>query len=203
MQWELCLPGGFAESLGKDLKNIAPCIPVIAKLQAVFRKAGLPVIHTKECHKPDLSDFPTAKRNRGNPKIKIGDQGPMCRILIDGEEGSDFTPGRISQGSLLETCSLRVFLSRYPSPLCICWSHQSWRRAGECYLENAAPFSRPPSPTPSISIFMVAKTDATWRVDTFRRRYSPLSRIFLRPHIVAVTSWRTTQRDHTTPSSEI
>jgi biuret amidohydrolase len=92
MQRDFCLPGGFAESLGNDLDNVAPCIPVIAELQAAFRKAGLPVIHTKECHKPDLSDLPTAKRNRGNPKLKIGDMGPMGRILIDGEEGSDFIP---------------------------------------------------------------------------------------------------------------
>lgn len=90
MQRDFCLPGGFADSLGNNLRNVQGCIPVIAKLQAAFRKAGLPVIHTKECHKPDLSDLPCAKRNRGNPKIKIGDQGPMGRILIDGEEGSDF-----------------------------------------------------------------------------------------------------------------
>jgi len=92
MQRDFCLPGGFAESLGNDIKNLAPCIPVIAELQTAFRKAGLPIIHTKECHKPDLSDLPTAKRNRGNPKIKIGDAGPMGRILIDGEKGSDFIP---------------------------------------------------------------------------------------------------------------
>lgn len=92
MQRDFCLPGGFAESLGNNLANIQPCIPVIAKLQEVFRKVELPVIHTKECHKPDLSDLPTAKRNRGNPKLKIGDMGPMGRILIDGEEGSDFIP---------------------------------------------------------------------------------------------------------------
>jgi len=90
MQRDFCQPGGFAESLGNNIDNIAPCIPVIAKLQAAFRKAALPIIHTKECHKPDLSDVPTAKRNRGNPRIKIGDVGSMGRILIDGEEGSDF-----------------------------------------------------------------------------------------------------------------
>ena len=73
-------------------ENLQPCIPVIAKLQAAFRKAELPIIHTKECHKPDLSDLPTAKRNRGNPKLKIGDKGPMGKILIDGEPGSDFIP---------------------------------------------------------------------------------------------------------------
>ncbi len=90
MQRDFLLPGGFAESLGNNLANVQPCIPVIAKLQAAFRKLGIPVIHTKECHKPDLSDLPTAKRNRGNPKQKIGDKGPMGRILIDGEYGSDF-----------------------------------------------------------------------------------------------------------------
>lgn len=90
MQRDFCLPGGFAESLGNDISNVQACIPVIARLQAAFRKCGLPVIHTKECHKPDLSDLPTAKRLRGNPKLKIGDKGPMGRILIDGEEGSDF-----------------------------------------------------------------------------------------------------------------
>ena len=90
MQRDFCLPGGFAESLGNKIENIQPCIPVIAKLQSAFRKAELPIIHTKECHKPDLSDLPTAKRNRGNPKVKIGDVGPMGRILIDGEKGSDF-----------------------------------------------------------------------------------------------------------------
>ncbi len=90
MQRDFCEAGGFADSLGNSLQNVTTCIPVIAQLQAAFRKAGLPIIHTKECHKPDLSDLPTAKRNRGNPKIKIGDPGPMGRILIDGESGSDF-----------------------------------------------------------------------------------------------------------------
>ena len=92
MQRDFCQSGGFAESLGDDIKNIQPCIPVIAKLQAAFRKAGLPIIHTKECHKPDLSDLPTAKRNRGRPKLRIGDVGPMGRIMIDGEKGAEFIP---------------------------------------------------------------------------------------------------------------
>ena len=90
MQRDFCQPGGFAESLGNNIGNIQPCIPVIGKLQAAFRKAGLPIIHTKECHQPDLSDLPTAKRNRGNPKVKIGEFGPMGRILVDGEPGVEF-----------------------------------------------------------------------------------------------------------------
>jgi nicotinamidase-related amidase len=90
MQRDFVLPGGFGESLGNDVGLIAPCIPVIARLQAAFRTAHLPVIHTKECHKPDLSDLPLSKRTRGNPRVTIGDAGPMGRILIDGEPGSDF-----------------------------------------------------------------------------------------------------------------
>lgn len=92
MQRDFCLPGGFGAALGNDVSLIGPCIPVIARLQAAFRRARLPVIHTKECHRPDLSDLPTAKQHRGNPRIKIGDMGPMGRILIDGEPGSDFVP---------------------------------------------------------------------------------------------------------------
>jgi len=90
MQRDFCEVGGFASSLHDNVALLAPCIPVIAKLQAAFRAAGLPVIHTKECHQPDLSDCPTAKRERGNPKLKIGMEGPMGRILIDGQPGSDF-----------------------------------------------------------------------------------------------------------------
>lgn len=90
MQRDFVMSGGFAESLGNDVKKVAPCIPVIRELQDACRRIGVPVIHTKECHKPDLSDLPTAKLNRGNPKMKIGSVGPLGRILIDGEGGSDF-----------------------------------------------------------------------------------------------------------------
>ncbi|RWD97207.1 MAG: cysteine hydrolase, partial [Mesorhizobium sp.] len=50
--------------------------------------AGLPVIHTMECHRPDFSDLPPTKRDRGNPSIRIGDVGPMGRVLIAGEPGT-------------------------------------------------------------------------------------------------------------------
>jgi nicotinamidase-related amidase len=50
------------------------------------------IIHTKEAHRPDLADCPPAKRERGNPSLRIGDPGPMGRLLIDGEPGCDFVP---------------------------------------------------------------------------------------------------------------
>jgi nicotinamidase-related amidase len=64
----------------------------LGKLLEGFRKHGLTVIHTKECHKPDLSDCPAAKRARGRGTLRIGDKGPMGRILINGEPGNDFVP---------------------------------------------------------------------------------------------------------------
>jgi nicotinamidase-related amidase len=90
MQRDFCEVGGFASALGMDVALLRPCIPVIASLQAAFRKAQLPIIHTKECHTPDLSNCPTAKRQRGNPPLKIGMEGKMGRILIDGQFGSNF-----------------------------------------------------------------------------------------------------------------
>jgi nicotinamidase-related amidase len=90
MQRDFCEEGGFASSLGMDVALLKPCIPVIAALQAAFRAAGLPIIHTKECHTPDLSNCPTAKRQRGNPPLRIGMEWKMGRILVDGQFGSDF-----------------------------------------------------------------------------------------------------------------
>ena len=88
MQRDFAEPGGFGESLGNDVGRITAIVPAVAKLIAGFRKAGLSVIHTMECHRPDLSDLPPAKRNRGSPDLRIGDQGPMGRILIAGEPGT-------------------------------------------------------------------------------------------------------------------
>lgn len=92
MQRDFIEPGGFGETLGNDVALLQAIIPTTAELIAGFRKAGLTVIHTRECHRPDLSDCPPAKRERGNPKLRIGDPGPMGRILISGEEGADIIP---------------------------------------------------------------------------------------------------------------
>jgi nicotinamidase-related amidase len=92
MQRDFAEPGGFGESLGNDVGRIARIVPDVKRLIAGFRAAGLPVIHTMECHRPDLSDLPPAKRNRGNPTIRIGDAGPMGRVLIAGEPGTAILP---------------------------------------------------------------------------------------------------------------
>jgi nicotinamidase-related amidase len=88
MQRDFAEPGGFGESLGNNVSFLSAIVPTVKKLIEGFRAAGLPVIHTMECHRPDLSDCPPAKRNRGNPRLRIGDKGPMGRVLIAGEPGT-------------------------------------------------------------------------------------------------------------------
>ncbi len=92
MQRDFVEPGGFGETLGNKVALLQAIIPATAKLIRGFRDAGLTVIHTRECHRPDLSDCPPAKRERGNPSLRIGDPGPMGRILIAGEPGADIIP---------------------------------------------------------------------------------------------------------------
>ncbi|WP_217578549.1 cysteine hydrolase family protein [Mesorhizobium sp. GbtcB19] len=88
MQRDFAEPGGFGASLGNNVSRVVAIVPTVKRLIEGFRAAGLPVIHTMECHRPDLSDLPPAKRDRGNPSIRIGDTGPMGRVLIAGEPGT-------------------------------------------------------------------------------------------------------------------
>lgn len=92
MQRDFAEEGGFGASLGNDVSRVVAIVPDVKRLIAGFRAAGLPVIHTMECHRPDLSDLPPAKRDRGSPKLRIGDEGPMGRILIAGEPGTAILP---------------------------------------------------------------------------------------------------------------
>lgn len=87
MQRDFVEPGGFGATLGNDVNLLQAIIPATKKLLDICRKAGMTVIHTRESHRPDLSDCPPAKRLRGNPSLRIGDPGPMGRILVRGEPG--------------------------------------------------------------------------------------------------------------------
>jgi biuret amidohydrolase len=87
MQRDFLEPGGFGAALGNDVTRLAPAIAPAARLIAAFRRHGLPVIHTREAHRRDLSDCPPAKRRRGDAALRIGDAGPMGRILVAGEPG--------------------------------------------------------------------------------------------------------------------
>lgn len=92
MQRDFLEPGGFGESLGNDVSLLQKAVEPCKALLSLARKAGLLVIHTREGHRPDLSDAPRAKVERGAPSMRIGAQGPMGRILVRGEAGHDIIP---------------------------------------------------------------------------------------------------------------
>ena len=89
MQRDFLEPGGFGEMLGNDVSQLRRTIEPNRRLLAAWRAAGLPVLHTREGHRPDLFDLPPAKKVRGRSATCIGDPGPMGRILVRGEPGHD------------------------------------------------------------------------------------------------------------------
>jgi len=89
MQRDFIEPGGFGASLGNDVSRLVPAIAPIAALLTAWRARGWPVLHTREAHRPDLSDCPPAKRLRGEPALRIGEPGPMGRLLVAGEPGTE------------------------------------------------------------------------------------------------------------------
>lgn len=92
MQRDFLEVGGFGDSLGNDVTQLQGIVPNIKQLLDLFRSLNLTVIHTIEGHQPDLSDCPISKRNRGKGNLKIGDVGPMGRILVLGEVGNNIIP---------------------------------------------------------------------------------------------------------------
>ena len=92
MQRDFLEPGGFGAMLGNDVSLLRSAIaPCKAVLEAA-RKQGLFVVHTREGHSPDMTDCPPSKLTRGGLPTKIGDAGPMGRILVRGEAGHDIIP---------------------------------------------------------------------------------------------------------------
>ncbi|MDA3134628.1 MULTISPECIES: cysteine hydrolase family protein [Enterobacteriaceae] len=91
MQRDFVEPHGFGEALGNDVSLLRRAIDPCRRLLEAARHAGLFVVHTREGHRPDLSNCPAAKLTRGG-KTFIGQQGTMGRILIQGEPGHDIIP---------------------------------------------------------------------------------------------------------------
>lgn len=89
MQRDFLEPGGFGETLGNDVSLLQRAVGPCKALLAGLRAKGVFVVHTREGHRPDLSDAPPAKLERGAPSKRIGDVGPMGRILVRGEPGHD------------------------------------------------------------------------------------------------------------------
>lgn len=91
MQRDFLEPGGFGELLGNDVTLLRSAIAPCRRLLAAARAAGLLIVHTREGHRPDLSDAPPAKLARGGA-AGIGDPGPMGRILVRGQPGHEIIP---------------------------------------------------------------------------------------------------------------
>ena len=92
MQRDFVEPGGFGASLGNDVTLVQAIIPTCRRVLDAWRAHDGLVVHTRESHLPDLSDCPPAKRLRGSPTLRIGDVGPMGRVLIVGEPGNQIVP---------------------------------------------------------------------------------------------------------------
>lgn len=131
MQRDFVEPGGFGETLGNDVSLLRSSIEPCKDLLETARKVGMFIIHTREGHRPDLSDLQPAKRERGNPTMKIGDVGPMGRILVRGEIGHDLIPelypiegepvvDKPGKGAFYETDLLGILRNRGIQSLIVC-----------------------------------------------------------------------------------
>ena len=111
MQRDFMEPGGFGETLGNDVSQLARTVQPIAAVLTAAREQGMLVVHTREGHLPDLSDAPPAKIERGAPSRRIGDPGPIRSTA----RSSSTSPARARSTRPNSAMSCRNTASR------ICW----------------------------------------------------------------------------------
>jgi nicotinamidase-related amidase len=92
MQRDFVMPGGFGEALGNDVALLWSTVDPIRRMLEAARRLSMLIVHTREGHRPDLSDCPPSKLTRGRGARRIGDPGPMGRILVRGEPGHEIVP---------------------------------------------------------------------------------------------------------------
>ncbi len=131
MQRDFLEPGGFGESLGNDVGLLGAAVGPCRTLLDAARRAGMLVVHTREGHRPDLSDAPKAKLERGAPSLRIGAAGPMGRILVRGEPGHDIVAAlaplagepivdKPGKGAFYATDLLELLRNRHVDTLLVC-----------------------------------------------------------------------------------
>jgi len=123
MQRDFLEPGGFGDSLGNDIGQLARAIGPCKALLGAARRHRLLVIHTREGHRPDLSDAPQAKIDRSAPSKRIGDVGPMGRILVRGElypQAQEPVIDKPGKGAFYATDLHSILIKREIDALIVC-----------------------------------------------------------------------------------
>ena len=128
MQRDFVEPGGFGASLGNDVRLLQAIVPTCAAVLAAWRAAGGWVVHTREGHAADLSDCPPAKLNRGQPTLRIGDAGPMGRVLVVGEPGQQIIAALapVAGELVIDKPGKGAFMPRRCKPSCSSAASATW-----------------------------------------------------------------------------